>query len=333
MKNYIYLFSFLFILCSCDETPKPQVYSGNALGTTFFIQFYADEELTLSASIDSTFKVLNSSLSTYIKSSDISRINEGDTSVVVDQQFSDNFFAAKQIFTATDGYFDPSVGILVNAYGFGPLKYDLDISDDSVLDSLMQYVGFDKIHLNTSNKIEFTPGSFLDFNAIAKGYAVDRLAVLLENSKVENYLVEVGGELVGKGLNLANNNKWRVGIDHPNENSQERSYSSIIELDGYGMATSGNYRKFSVDDKGTKFVHTINPKTGRSEKSDVLSATVVAPTCMEADAYATALMAMGSEKAIQLLEEQDEIFALLYIAKQDEIEVFVSNGLEQFLVE
>lgn len=333
MKNYIYLFSFLFILISCEETSKPQVYSGNALGTTFFIQFYADEELTLSASIDSTFKVLNSSLSTYIKSSDISRINQGDTSVVVDHQFSDNFFAAKKIFKATDGYFDPSVGILVNAYGFGPLKYDLDISDNSVLDSLMQYVGFDKVHLNSFNKIEFIPGIFLDFNAIAKGYAVDRLAVLLENNKVENYLVEVGGELVGKGLNLANNNKWRVGIDDPNENFQKRSYSSIIELDGYGMATSGNYRKFSVDDKGTKFVHTINPKTGRSEKSDVLSATVVASTCMEADAYATALMAMGSEKAIQLLEEQDEIFALLYIAKQDEIEVFVSNGLEHFLVE
>lgn len=333
MKNYFLLLFFLISLVSCDNAPKPQIYSGNALGTSFSIQFFADQDLQLSASIDSTFTVLNASLSTYLPNSDISRINRGDTTVIVDQQFKDNFLVAKKIFKETDAYFDPSAGILVNAYGFGPIKYNLDISNPSVIDSLMQFVGFDKVHLTSSNKIELMPGSFLDFNAIAKGYAVDRLAVLLEVNGVHDYLVEVGGELVGKGLNLSNNSKWRVGIDDPKENTIERTFSSIIELDGYGLATSGNYRKFSVDDDGNKFVHTINPTSGKSVKTDVLSASVIANTCMEADAYATALMAMGSEKAIRFLEQNNKIFALLYIANLDEIDVYKSKGLEAFLID
>jgi thiamine biosynthesis lipoprotein len=331
MIKRFFLLLFLYVFISCNDKPKPQVYSGNALGTTFTIQFFANEEVKLASSIDSTFSVLNASLSTYIPTSDISRINQGDTSVVVDHQFVDNFLASKKIFKETDGFFDPSVGLLVNAYGFGPIKYNLDISNPKILDSLMQYVGLDHIQLKETNQLIFTPGVFLDFNAIAKGYSVDRLGVLLENNGVENYLVEVGGELVGKGLNLANMSSWRVGIDEPIENASDRSFSTVIELNGYGMATSGNYRKFSVDEQGNKFVHTIDPKTGLSTKSDVLSATVIAKTCMEADAYATAFMAMGSEKAIEFLQSQPHIFALLYIANGDETEIFKSTGLDFFL--
>lgn len=324
---------FLISICSCQVTPQLQVYSGNALGTTFTIQFFSEEELNFSLGIDSTLTVLNNSLSTYMPSSDISKINQGDTSIVVDQQFIDNFLTSKIIFKETDGFFDPSVGLFVNAYGFGPIRYNLDMSNSYVRDSLMQFVGFDKVQLTKQNQIKSVPGTFLDFNAIAKGYAVDRLGVLLEHSGVTNYLVELGGELVGKGLNLSTNSPWRVGIDDPNDIGTERSFSAIIKLDGFGMATSGNYRKFLVDDKGNRFVHTINPKTGLSTKSDVLSATVLAPTCMEADAYATALMALGSEKAIEFLNQKKDVFALLYIAKNKETELFKSKGFDMFLLE
>lgn len=329
---YLVLISFLWS-CTQEKNIAPQVYSGNALGTTFQLQFFHENEIDLSNSIDSTFTVLNESLSTYIPNSDITKINQGDTSIVVDQQFIDNFLASKEIFEITDGYFDPTVGLLVNAYGFGPEKYNL-IMNPKTIDSLMVFVGLNKVILTPENKIQkqYTE-TYLDFNSIAKGYAVDRLAELLSQNQIENYLIEVGGELVAKGQNLRKNEAWKIGIDKPSaSNGNERALLEfIVRLENRAMATSGNYRKFKTDSLGNKFVHTINPKTGLSEASDVLSATVFATNCMTADAYATAFMAMGFEKTYDLLPKLDGIEVILIHSKGQEVHTYISEGIKEYV--
>lgn len=334
MKNIFLLKCFfLLVACNTEMKPTPQVYSGNALGTTFQLQFFYENELEISKAIDSTFQVLNQSLSTYIPTSDISKINQGDSTIVVDEQFITNFQASKTIFEVTDRYFDPTVGILVNAYGFGPVEYNLEMNQQNI-DSLMQFVGFDKVALNAKNQIiKKHPETFLDFNSIAKGYAVDRLAALLDQYQVEDYLVEVGGELVGKGKNLVSNESWKVGIDKPNsdETKKRELLQYIIKLDNRAMATSGNYRKSKTDEKGNKFVHTINPKTGKSEASDILSATVFAENCMLADAYATAFMAMGFDQTMALLPRLENVDVLLIYAKGQEVDTYISESLTEFI--
>lgn len=336
MKKIILLcIAVLLFSCEIDKKPTPQVYSGNALGTTFQIQFFYENELEISQKIDSTFTVLNQSLSTYIPTSDISKINQGDSTIVADHQFILNFQTSREIYNLTDGYFDPTVGILVNAYGFGPVKYDVQMNDKNI-DSLMTFVGFDKVMLDENNHvIKKHPETFLDFNSIAKGFAVDCLAAMLDQLQVNDYLVEVGGELVAKGENLANNKSWRVGIDKPSskESNERELLQFIVHLENRGMATSGNYRKFKTDSLGNRFVHTINPKTGRSEASDVLSATVFAENCMTADAYATAFMAMGYEKTLNLLPKLEEIDVILIHAKGQEVETYISDNLADFIID
>jgi thiamine biosynthesis lipoprotein len=336
MKQISILFSIL-LLVACQSKTQPdvevQVYSGNALGTTFEIQFFAETELEIGQQIDSTFTILNNSLSTYIPTSDISKINQGDTSVVVDNQFKTNFLASKEIFKLTNGYFDPTVGVLVNAYGFGPKKYNIELNQKSI-DSLMQFVGLDKVELDANNHIiKQYSETFLDFNSIAKGYAVDRLAALLNQYDVEHYLIEVGGELVAKGKNLSKESLWRIGIDKPNpEPTPTRELLQfIVELDHRAMATSGNYRKFKTDEFGNKFVHTINPKTGESEASDILSASVFAGNCMLADAYATAFMAMGFEHTKELLPKLKGIEVILIYADGQEVNTFISQGMKAYV--
>ncbi|GGE35778.1 FAD:protein FMN transferase [Psychroflexus planctonicus] len=334
-KIYFLCITVILFSCELDKNPSPQVYSGNALGTTFQIQFFHENELEIAKQIDSTFTVLNQSLSTYIPTSDISKINHGDSTIVVDQQFVTNFNTSKQIFEITDGYFDPSVGILVNAYGFGPVKYNIQMNDKNI-DSLMTFVGFDKVIMDANNHvIKKHPKTFLDFNSIAKGFAVDRLAALLDQLQVEDYLVEVGGELVASGKNLANNSSWRVGIDKPssNETDQRELLQFIVQLENRAMATSGNYRKFKTDSLGNKFVHTINPKTGKSEASDILSATVFTKNCMTADAYATAFMAMGFDKTIDLIPKLEDIDVILIHAKGQEVETYISDNLADFIID
>ncbi len=335
MKNIFFIISVIFIT-SCNnsiEEPTPQVYSGKALGTSFQLQYFYSEELELTQAIDSTFTVLNQSLSTYIPNSDISRINQGDSSIVVDQQFIDNFKASKSIYDITDGYFDPTVGLLVNAYGFGPEKYQLKMNSNTI-DSLMNFVGFNKVQLRENGKIvKQTSGVYLDFNSIAKGYAVDRLAELLEQYQVENYLIEVGGELVGKGKNLQTNEGWKIGIDKPNPKKDKSRdlLEFIVNLDDRAMATSGNYRKFKTDSLGNKYVHTINPKTGLSEATDMLSATVFAKNCMMADAYATAFMAMGYEKSMQTISKLNDLSVIFIYAEEQEVKTFISEEIKPYL--
>jgi thiamine biosynthesis lipoprotein len=270
-------------------------------------------------------------LSTYIPTSDISKINRGDSLLVVDDHFVTVYKQATEIWNTTEGFFDPTVGALVNAYGFGPGKKHNTLSTQQ-LDSILKFTGWDKTKLSINNTILKThPKLYFDFNAIAKGYAVDVLANYLRHLKVTSFLVEIGGEIVAQGKSLKSNSFWKVAIDDPQQ-GEDRTFIQIITLENEALATSGNYRKFSINETtGEQWVHSINPKTGKAVPSNVLSVSVLAENCMKADAYATALMVMPLQQAKLLIEKQPSLEAYWILSDSlDRVkEVFSSGFLKE----
>lgn len=331
MKNFISLCCVALLIFSCTEEKTP-IYknqnAGAALGTSYHLIYLSNEKLDFQKEIDSVFAVVNQSLSTYIPDSDISKINKGDTTVVVDHMFQEVFQLSKEIHKRTGGYFDPTVGSLVNAWGFGPGE-PMELDSVSV-DSLMQFVGFQKVAITSENKIrkKYLDVTF-DFNAIAKGYAIDRLAKLMDKKGIKNYLLEVGGELVSKGKNIQNDKLWTIGIDDP-QAEEGRELKLVITLKDKALASSGNYRKFRIDaTTGEKFVHTINPQTGYTKNGRVLATNVLAANCATADAYATAFMAMNLEDSIDLLNKQKDLEAyIIYLDNDGVTKEFMSAGFQ-----
>ncbi|MFT0716405.1 FAD:protein FMN transferase [Flagellimonas lutimaris] len=332
MKHKVLLLGLVVLFLNC--TPKEHIKNqnwGNALGTTYSIIYIADEELDYQQEIDSVFQVLNQSMSTYIPTSDISRINEGDSTIVVDGMFKEVFNVSSEVHKASNGYFDPTIGVLANAWGFGPGE---QIELDSLrVDSLLGYVGWEKVKLNQDNTITKShPSIRFDFNAVAKGYAIDRLGAMLDEKGIKNYLVEVGGEVLAKGTNHVSGKQWTVGIDDPQVETG-RQLKQIVSLEDVAMASSGNYRKFRVDpETGEKYVHTINPKTGYTKNSNVLATSVVAKTCAVADAFATTFMAMDLKDSKQVLENHGELEAyIIYLDENGETQEFFTPGFEALI--
>lgn len=331
----------LFLACivlffGCEDTSeKINILQGNAFGTTYSIQYYSQKEFDAEKGIDSVFYAVNKSVSTYLPNSDISKINQGDSTIVVDAIFSEVFLLSEKVHSQSQGYFDPTIGVLRNAYGFGDTK-PLQKMDSLALDSLMQFVGFSKVKLLEDGTIQKElPQIYFDFNAVAKGYGIDCLGRYLESQGVTNYLIELGGELLAKGENIEKEKPWVVGIEAIDSNIEERSYTATVTLQNEGMASSGNYRKFRIDSlSGKKYVHTINPLTGEAEESDVTSASVIAATCAEADAYATAFMAMGLEKSKKLLSKMKGVEAYLtYLDQNHQSQVFVTEGFQNRILD
>lgn len=321
------LFILFIGLVSCKNEPQLHLNyaNGEAFGTTFSIQFIDTKQVDYSKSYDSIITVINKSMSTYIADSDISRINAGDTTVTVDDHFKKVMTASKQIYHETEGAFDPTVGILVNAWDFGPEGKIISL-DSLKIDSLLVSVGLDKVVLKDNSIIKSNPKTFIDFNALAKGYAVDVFAGFLEQKGYKNYLVEIGGEIVGKGTNVVKEKPWRIGVEDPNFDGTQ-SYSKIIELHNEAMATSGGYRKYKTNENGERYIHILNPKTGYPLKSNLLAVSVIANTCMEADAYATAFMTMGLDRSKEFLKSHPEL--KVYFMYQDankELKTLSING-------
>tara|TARA_R110000823_G_scaffold311718_2_gene437716 strand:- start:118065 stop:119072 length:1008 start_codon:yes stop_codon:yes gene_type:complete len=322
----------LFVFCEKKE-PRPFFLQGDAFGTTYNIQFYSERDIDFKKGLDSVIDAVNHSVSTYIPESDISKVNQGDSTVVVDSIFKEVFEISKEVNTKTNGYFDPTIGVLRNAYGFGDVKPLKEI-DSITLDSLMEYVGFHKVNINPDGTVSKEyPQIYFDFNAVAKGYGIDCLGRYLESKGVNDYLIELGGEILTKGENLEKKQKWVVGIEAVDSELEDRSYETTVTLKNEGMASSGNYRKFRIDSlTGKKYVHTLNPLTGSAEMSDVTSSTVIAPTCAVADAYATAFMALGMEKSRQVLKSLPNVEA--YLTFNDSLnnhQVFMTEGFKRRL--
>ena len=322
-KNIIYTTSIvMFFLVSCKQEQKLNKtrLQGNVFGTTYHITYLNEENHQ--KSIDSLFNLINKSLSTYMPTSDISKINKGDSTVVVDDFFVEVFEKARKIYNETDGYFDPTIGRLINAYGFGSGKEKKNLSEEEIKE-LMFGVGFNKVTLKERRVYRDNSNIELNVNAFAKGYGVDVIGRFLEQKNIKNYIVEIGGEIRARGSKKGK--PWRVAIEKPNVDGT-RSVQKEINLIDESMATSGNYRKYKINDKGEKIVHTVNPKTGLAQESNLLSVSVrMKGDCADVDAYATAFLAMGLEKTKEFLTKHPELkVVLLYNDKNNELQEYVN---------
>jgi thiamine biosynthesis lipoprotein len=327
-----------FLLTSCVEKPKDVIMRANrgfALGTTYSIQYEVlNGEYDYGNDIENVFHEVNQSISAYLPTSDISRINRGEKDVVIDDYFKTVYDFSREVYEKTDGYFDPSVGALVNAWGFGPEKPINNLSSQQV-DSIMTFTGFDKVRVTVERKvIKNHPSLTVDFNSLGKGYAIDLIGKMFDEKGIKNYIIEVGGEILTKGKNTHKVKKWTVAIDSPVQDSDERQYIELITLENKAMATSGNYRKFRVDpETGDHYVHILNAKTGYPMKNNVLSVSVVADNCMKADAYATAFMVMPYEKTKELLSKLKDVDA--YVVSKDEygnIQKYITKGFQDLII-
>lgn len=285
---------------------------GNVFGTSYHIKYKSPRELD--ADITRVLNEVDSSLSLFNKDSRLSAINRGETDKP-DEMLEEVLTLALRLAEETNGCFDPTVAPLVNAWGFG--NEERKALTDAELDSVMAFVGYRKIGLK-HHKIEKADARVtLDFGAIAKGYAVDCIARLMDDEMVLDYMIEIGGEIVVKGHN-AEGQPWQIGVQQPDETVGANELATVLELTSGGVATSGNYRNFYLED-GKRIAHTIEPQTGRPVQRDVVSATVVAPTCAEADALATAFMVMGAEKARAFAKAHPKLQVYLIIDKGDSL--------------
>ena len=327
MKPIFLLFSLSVFVFSCEPKHKNSKISGPVFGTSYAITYYSENEQDFREDFDSLFSTINKSLSTYKEDSEISKINRNEATIV-DAHFITVFNESKHIFKETEGAFDPTIGAVVNAWNFGPKGKVIGL-DEKKIDSLMASVGLDKVNLMGERVIKENPNTFIDFNAIAKGYGVDVVSNFLESQNISNYIVEIGGEIRAKGMNMESQKPWRVGIEKPNFDGTQ-SLIKAIDLHNEAMATSGTYRKYSIDENGNRYSHIIDAKTGYPSKTNLLSISVIANTCMVADAYATAFESMGMEKVKQFLDSHLELKVfLIFENENNELETLNLNGFPE----
>jgi len=320
----------LFLL-SCSTAKKISI-EGRAQGTTYHITYYSKDSKSYQKEVDSLLRQLDLSLSTYVPTSLISRVNQNDADAVADQHFTTVFNKAREVSVNTGGSFDVTVAPLINAYGFGFTKREK--VNAAMIDSLLRLVSYKRVRLEGGKIIKDTSQIMLDFNAIAQGYSVDVLAYFFDSKKIHNYLVELGGEVKASGRK-EKRQPWKVGIDQPNEDPYaDHALKAVVILRDKALATSGNYTKFYEED-GQRYAHIINPTTGLPSKHNLVSASVIANDCMTADAYATAFMVMGMEKAIEFLATHRELNLDVYFILDDHgaWKTYSSEGLKQWMQE
>lgn len=295
---------------------------GSVFGTIYHITYGSKEVLN----IDSVLTKVDKSLSPFNKQSVITAINR-NTSMQTDARFREVFRLSMKVSKETDGAFDITVAPLVNAWGFGFDKAQ-DISKQKI-DSLLQFVGYQKVHLQGDTICKDDPRLMLDCSAVAKGYGVDVVAEFLQSKGIKDYMVEIGGEIAVRGTNPKGED-WHIGINKPDDDSLNTSneLQDVLIISNKAMATSGNYRNFYVKNH-KKYAHTIDPRTGHPIQHNILSATVVAPTCAEADAYATSFMVMGMDGAKAVLKRHAELSAyLIYTDEKGRHQVWHSDNLK-----
>ncbi len=318
-----------------NSSDNYRTLDGFAQGGTFHLVYELPAgpgTVSLPDSLAKWFLHIDKSLSGYDSTSLVSQINRGGNPPL-DKLFIECFNLSKKVYDATDGAFDISAAPLFDIWGFGVRNGEEPTQEK--IDSILHFVGMDKLSIifdpatNSHYLQKEDPRMKVNFNAIAQGYTCDHICSNLEKMGIQNYLLEVGGEIMCKGVNRKGK-EWSVAIDKPLDGNfvPGESIQAVIELSGKGLVTSGNYRKFYIKD-GEKFSHTIDPETGYPVKHNLLSATVIAPTASMADAYATYLMVIGLEKAKVFLEGTDDMEALLVYGEQEQMKVFSTKGVKQ----
>lgn len=328
MKSWKVLFLLFLIVASVliiKNEPPYHTDRGFIFGTYYNICYKSKNNLQ--QKIDSTLKSVDNSLSPFNKHSVITAINE-NRDTLVDAQFTDVFNLAQIIAETTDGAFDITVAPLVNAWGFG-FKQGITI-DSITVDSLLQYVGYKSIRLTDNKVTKQNPQTMLDCSAIAKGYGCDRVARMLEYYGVKDYMVEIGGEVVAKGKN-DKSKQWSIGISRPTDDKSGaiNELQEILHISGKSVATSGNYRNYRYED-GRKLSHTIDPRTGYPVTHTLLSATVIANDCATADAYATAFMVMGIDKAVEICKKKEIDAYFIYSTPEGTINTRETDGMKKY---
>jgi thiamine biosynthesis lipoprotein len=332
-----YLFTVLAItiavaFSSCKKAEFAS-FNGFAQGTTYSIVYESLKEATpdsLKREVEKILHDFDMSLSLYQDSSVLSKVNRNED-VTVDPFFEEVYRKSVIISEMSGGAFDITIGPLVRAWGFGP--DDQKNFSEAKRDSLMKLVGMSKISLANGRVVKAYPAVSLDFNAIAQGYSVDVVCSFFDDLGVENYLIEIGGEVRARGTK--NGNLWRIGIDKPEDNNiiPGQSLQAIVRITDRALATSGNYRKFFVED-GIKYSHTIDPKTGYPAKNRLLSATILADDCATADGIATACMVMGHEKSIEFIKSNPQFSAYFVISGDDgNYQTWITDNLKEYISE
>jgi thiamine biosynthesis lipoprotein len=330
-NHLIIMASVVFCLSACAEKKTLKLYkiSGAAQGTYYAITYCSDNNKNLQPAIDSLFRRFDQSVSSYVPTSLISRMNGNDSTAVADQIFEAIFRKATEVSSKTNGAFDITVGPLVDAWGFGFAK-KAEV-DQALVDSLLPLVGYHKVQLVKGRLIKADPKIKIDFDAIAQGYTSDWLGQFFESQGISNYLIDVGGEVLGKGKK-PDGNSWSVAIEKPSKNSDDaRQIQDVLFLKDKAISTSGSYRKY-YEENGIRYSHTIDPSNGYPVRHNLLSVSVLADNCITADAFATAFMVMGLEKSKEFLAKQADIEA--YFISDDQkggYEVYYTPGFNSLL--
>jgi FAD:protein FMN transferase len=306
-----WLLLLTFPVCGCrDNKPVFGNFRGFAQGSTYSIVYDNKKNIDpgeLKQKVDKILGDFDNSLSLYNDSSILSRINRNEKAVP-DSFFTEVFRKSVIISEMTEGAFDVTVGPLVKAWGFGPDAHKS--FTEAKRDSLLKLVGMSKVSLVNGIVVKSNPHISLDFNAIAQGYSVDVICRFFDNLGIRNYLVEIGGEVRARGTKAGN--LWRIGIDKPVDNNMTpgQSLQAILKMTNKAISTSGNYRKFYIED-GVKYSHHIDPRTGYTTKNTLLSVSIIADECAMADGVATGCLVMGKDKAIEFIERHPEYEAYM----------------------
>lgn len=321
-KTVLFIIVILF-LTACDPNKKQQ-FIGKAQGSYYSITYFDLRNRDFSREFDSIFKEVDDAISLWNENSILSRVNNNDTNVVLNQIFIDNFNWAQKASEVSGGVFDATIGPLVAAWGFHNKK-GLNMTN-AIVDSIKQFVDYRKIRIKDHKIVKDDPRITLDFNAVAQGYTSDLIGAFLLSKGVRNFLVDVGGEILVKG-NKPNKEYWTIGIEEPADNiDSERVIHTRIKLKDKAIVTSGNYRKY-IECEGKRYSHNINPKTGYPVEHSLLSATVLADNSVWADCLASICMILGKDKAIELIDSLDGIEAyFIYADEENKIQSFSTEG-------
>ena len=309
---------------------EPIRIAGETMATKYHITYFDDQERNFKSSIDSLLILVNRSINTYDSTSEISQFNRSTSSFHFQLPYLlPPIQKAQVVVAASQGAFDPTVMPLVNLWGFGWKK--VERPDTSRLDSIRNFIGFEKIKFNQDSLWKLDPRTQLDFGGIGQGYGTDVITEFLKSKGITNMLVELGGEGMACGINLKTGKPWELGILDPESTKENQFFKAFVSLQDKSFTTSGNYFNYKVVD-GKKYSHTINPVTGYPSEKAILSASVFAQDCTLADAWGTAFMVMGHERAIEVLKNHPELEALLiYTGASGQQEIYHTPGLSSLI--
>lgn len=331
MKKTIYFLILILAVSACQlpQKQKKVRFSGLAQGTYYAITYFDPHGRNLQQGIDSLLHAFDQSVSMWEPESVISKINRADSGVICDEVFIQTYRLARKVAEESNGAFDYTIGPLANAWGFG--FKDRQHVDQEVVDSLLPLVDYRLVQLDGDRIRMEKEGMEFNFNAVAQGYSVDLVGAYLASKGIENYLVDIGGEVLARG-SKPGQGPWKVGIEKPSEDEfSDRELQATVLLSDKALATSGNYRKFFVED-GVRYSHTLDPQTGFPVTHSLLSVSVLADDCGTADAWATAFMVMGLDKAKKILQSGSDLEAFfIYSDESGNLKTYASHGMKKIL--